>query len=160
MVPDPRCPHCNGKVSSTATWCMHCGEDFEYPVDADSGRAIDGRNRQATGAETDAGRGGSGGSPFAGLLLAIVALVTLPVVSPPNVTLLYLGAVVGIGVYASRQPTAREALGKGGSVLAVVPFGLLVLSLFVNGFDSVSIGSLFGPIVYAVVVSTVAQWAR
>lgn len=26
---DPRCPDCGGPVSATATWCMHCGAEFE-----------------------------------------------------------------------------------------------------------------------------------
>jgi hypothetical protein len=34
MRSDPRCPACDGKVSATAQWCMHCGRDFEQPVDA------------------------------------------------------------------------------------------------------------------------------
>jgi hypothetical protein len=34
MRADPRCPYCDGKVSATAEWCMHCGREFDGPVDA------------------------------------------------------------------------------------------------------------------------------
>jgi len=35
MSADPRCPSCHEKVSATATWCMHCGVDFDEPADAE-----------------------------------------------------------------------------------------------------------------------------
>lgn len=28
---DPRCPHCDGPISGTSSYCMHCGEDVESP---------------------------------------------------------------------------------------------------------------------------------
>lgn len=36
MRQDPRCPSCDGKVSATADWCMHCGREFDAPVDANA----------------------------------------------------------------------------------------------------------------------------
>ena len=46
MRPDPRCPSCGEKVSATATWCMHCGVDFDEPVDAGDGTVTVQRERE------------------------------------------------------------------------------------------------------------------
>jgi len=168
MVSDPRCPHCDGKVSATAMWCMHCGADFERPVDADTGRAVEGRNRQRADLERALNSGDVNelssaldskgiGSAFAGLAVAFAALVTLPFVSPPNVTALYLAAVVGIGIYAARQSSTGAAVRKGGFAMAAVPFALWLLSPLVNGIASFALGKLLGPLVYAVVVGSIAR---
>lgn len=37
MRADPRCPSCDGKVSASADWCMHCGREFDAPVDRSRG---------------------------------------------------------------------------------------------------------------------------
>lgn len=168
MVSDPRCPHCDGKVSATAMWCMHCGADFESPVDADTGRTVEGRHRQRADIEralnsgdvdelSDALDSNGIGSTVTGVAVAFAALVTLPWVSPPNVTPLYLGAVVGIGIYAARQGTVGDALRKSGRALAAAPFALWLLSPLVNGLGSFALGKLVGPVVYAVVVGSVAR---
>lgn len=168
MVSDPRCPHCDGKVSATAMWCMHCGADFDSPVDADTGRPVEGRHRQRADLEralnsgdvdelSDALDSKGIGSTVTGVAVAFAALVTLPWVSPPNVTALYLGAVVGIGIYAARQATVGDALWKGGRALAAAPFALWLLSPLVNGLASFALGKLVGPVVYAVVVGSIAR---
>lgn len=57
MRTDPRCPSCDGKVSSAATWCMHCGADFEAPVDANAdgdGEMTVSRERETAGGATAA----------------------------------------------------------------------------------------------------------
>jgi len=41
MVSDPRCPECNGAVGTTATYCMHCGAEFERPVGVDGDAGTD-----------------------------------------------------------------------------------------------------------------------
>jgi len=63
MRSDPRCPSCDGKVSATATWCMHCGRDFEDPVDANAaGGGTVTTTREATGGFGETGSaGGDGG---------------------------------------------------------------------------------------------------
>ena len=168
MVSDPRCPNCDGKVSATAMWCMHCGADFEQPVDADTGRAVEGRHRQRADLERALNSGdvdelsaaldSSGtGAALAGTAVAFGALLTLPLVSPPNVTAFYLAAVAGIGIYAARQASAGAAIRKGGLSMAAAPFVLWLLSPLVNGVASFALGKLVGPLVYAVVVSSIAR---
>ena len=168
MVSDPRCPNCDGKVSATAMWCMHCGADFDSPVDADTGRAVEGRHRQRADLERALNSGDVDelsaaldskgvGSAVAGVAVAFAALLTLPWVSPPNMTALYLGAVVGIGIYAARQASVGDAIRKGGRALAAAPFALWLLAPLVNGVASFALGTLLGPLVYAVVVVSIAR---
>ena len=168
MPSDPRCPHCEGKVSATAMWCMHCGADFDQPVDADSGRAVDGRHRGRTDLKdaldsgdaddiTGALEESDTGATVVSVGLAVVALVTLPLVSPPNVTFLYLVVVVALGLYAARQPTASDAARDGGTALAAAPFLLWLVGPLVNGVDSFSLGSLAAPLVYAFIVGSIAR---
>ena len=69
MRPDPRCPSCHDKVSATAQWCMHCGRDFETPVDASElgadGEAVlaGSRVESTTGNEADTGNSGFDDTP-------------------------------------------------------------------------------------------------
>ncbi len=56
MREDPRCPHCEEKVSATAAWCMHCGRDFDSPVNVEGRGALDDLLGSAA---TDAGAPGS-----------------------------------------------------------------------------------------------------
>ncbi|MFC6757051.1 hypothetical protein ACFQER_10665 [Halomicroarcula sp. GCM10025894] len=121
MRSDPRCPACAGKVSSTATWCMHCGEDFPTAVDADSGRPVQDRATEKADYEESVD-GGSSDATTVGFLVAIVGLVTLPFATPPNMLLFYAAAAVGSGIYAARQASLREAASKGGLALAVAPW--------------------------------------
>ena len=161
MVSDPRCPDCAGKVSSTATWCMHCGEDFPSPVDADSGRAIRNRHSGTDVGEREQNQLGvtedGAGQPVVGVLVAVFGLITLPFVTPPNMTLFSLAAAVGSGVFAARQSSTGGAVARGGVSLAAAPVVVWFLSLLVSDTGSFSLGSLVGPVVYAVVVSSVAR---
>ena len=155
MVADPRCPECDGKVSATATWCMHCGVDFDHPVEADSGAPIDGpdRTNRTWDRETEALGAFDVGPTLAAVGVAVLGLVTVPLVAPANVTLAFLAAILGVAVYAARQATVTEALQRGLQSLAAVPLVLwLLATLFVG-----SAGSLFGPAAYGVVLSLVGR---
>ncbi len=44
MPADPRCPECDGKVSSRAGYCMHCGAEFDEPSVGDDGPAPGGED--------------------------------------------------------------------------------------------------------------------
>ena len=134
---------------------MHCGVDFDHPVEADSGAPVDDRrrtDRQATSGG-DALSEFDAGPSLAGVATAVLGLITVPVVAPANVTLAYLAAVVGVGAYTARQASVTEALRRGLGSLAVVPLALwLLATLFVRGS-----GNLFGPAAYAVVLGLVAR---
>ena len=139
---------------------MHCGADFEDPVDADTGQPIEGSDHQRrtnSGAVGASREENSVGPKLAGVGVAFVALVTLPWASPSNTTLFYLAAVVGIGVYASRQSTANEALRKAGLALAIAPFLLWLLSPLFDGLGSFSLSRLVNPVIYAVVVTVITR---
>ena len=157
MVSDPRCPHCSGKVSATATWCMHCGEDFEDPIDADTGRPVEGRGDRGLSSDAGALSGSDSGAKAVGVVLAVAALVTLPWASPGGVTLFYLLAVAGIGIYASTQPTASDALRDGGAALAIAPILLWLVAAFTGGVGGVSASSLLTPFIYAFVVTAITR---
>jgi hypothetical protein len=45
---DPRCPHCDGKVSATASYCMHCEADLP-PADFDPRETADGTDADFVG---------------------------------------------------------------------------------------------------------------
>ncbi len=156
MRTDPRCPACAGKVSSTATWCMHCGEDFPTAVDADSGRPVQDRATEKADYEESVD-GGSSDATTVGFLVAIVGLVTLPFATPPNMLLFYAAAAVGSGIYAAIQASLREAASKGGLALAVAPLVLWTLSLVVPGTGGFSVGGLVAALAYAIVVSSIAR---
>jgi len=156
MVSDPRCPECAGKVSSTATWCMHCGEDFPSAIDADSGRPVQDRADQQADYEDSVDDGGSDATTV-GFLVAILGLVTLPFVSPSGMLLFYVAAAVGSGAYAARQSSLAEAASKGGLALAVAPLALWTLSFVVPGTGGLSTGTLLPALAYAIVVSAIAR---
>jgi len=156
MVSDPRCPECAGKVSSTATWCMHCGEDFPSAIDADSGRPVQDRADQQADYEDSVDDGGSDATTV-GFLVAILGLVTLPFVSPSGMLLFYVAAAVGSGAYAARQSSLAEAASKGGLALAVAPLALWTLSFVVPGTGGLSTGNLLPALAYAIVVSAIAR---
>ncbi|WP_324759898.1 hypothetical protein [Haloarcula montana] len=155
MRTDPRCPHCNEKVSATASWCMHCGQDFDEPREAGSGELTEalarGDGDAVAGRLTDSERG-----PGAvGVGLAIVALVTLPTVAPPGLTFFYLAAVVAVGYLAAQQQGASDALSRGAQLLALTPLLLWLLSAALYAVPPIT--ALFGPIVYAVLVLFLAR---
>ena len=156
MVSDPRCPACSGKVSATATWCMHCGEEFEQPVDADSGRAVE--NRHSGGVDSDqlGTDDGSAGPTAVGVAVAVFGLVTLPFVTPPGMTLFYLAAAVGAGLVAAAQSSTGEAVARGGTALGATPVVLWFLSALVLGTGA-SPGGLVPALVYSILVSSAAR---
>lgn len=156
MVSDPRCPECAGKVSSTATWCMHCGEDFSSAIDADSGRPVQDRAGGKADYEESVD-GGDSDATTAGFLIAIVGLVTLPFVTPPNMLVFYVTAAIVAGAVAASQSSLREAVSRGGLTLAVAPLVLWTLSFVVSGTGSVSPGGLVPALAYAIVVSALAR---
>lgn len=41
---DPTCPACGEAVGARASYCMHCGADFESPVDGSAARSTGGAN--------------------------------------------------------------------------------------------------------------------
>ncbi|MBX0295726.1 hypothetical protein [Haloarcula nitratireducens] len=161
MRADPRCPHCSGKVSATATWCMHCGADFSVPTDASGGQFAGEASMADLESALEAGdvdgvtrvfRRRADGSRLVGVALGVVALVTLPIVAPEGMTWAYLAAVVAIGAYAARQPSADDAIRDGGTALAVTPILLWLVAAIVGGFTGVSALDLVGPTLYAGVV--------
>ncbi|MDS0259947.1 hypothetical protein NDI56_11130 [Haloarcula sp. S1CR25-12] len=156
MVSDPRCPECAGKVSSTATWCMHCGVDFPSAIDADSGRPVQDRADQQADYDESVDDGSSDATTV-GFLVAVFGLVTLPFVAPPNTLVLAAVAALAAGLFAARQPSLGEAFSRGGSALAVAPLALWSLALVLPGTGQLSLGSLLGPLAYAIVVSSVAR---
>ena len=168
MVSDPRCPHCSEKVSSTARWCMHCGRDFDAPVDHDTGRAVKERHRRGADLEaalhsgnvdelSTALEGSRFGPRLAGVVLGLVGLVTVPIVSPPNVTGLYLGAVVGLGFLSATRSTVTDSIRTGGKALAVTPLALWLLTPLFNGLGGLGGTQLIAPMVYAIVVLFVVR---
>jgi len=142
---------------------MHCGRDFDAPVDADTGRAVQGRTRRGADLESALHSGDVDevstalersrlGPRLVGGILGVVALVTVPIVAPPNVTWLYLGAVVGLAFLAASRSTVSGAIRVGGKALAITPLALWVLSPLFNGLGGLGGTQLVGPIVYAIVV--------
>ncbi|MFC6864011.1 zinc ribbon domain-containing protein [Halomicroarcula sp. GCM10025817] len=158
MRPDPRCPHCNEKVSSTATWCMHCGADFEEPVDAGGSDLASVLERGDTDDVLVVVGDSEYGPSAAGIVLGAVALFTLPVVSPPGVTLLYLVAVVAVGYLAAQRETFADAVDRGVQLLALAPFALWVVAAL--GGRPVGFGVLVGPVVYAALLLFAARRIR
>nr|WP_225307813.1 MULTISPECIES: zinc ribbon domain-containing protein [unclassified Haloarcula] len=165
MTADPRCPHCSEKVSATATWCMHCGRDFDSPVDAGTGSTVlDAGGSQTTSdleAALNAGdldgiqnalAQSENGPTIVGVVLAGIALVTLPLVSPPG-ALLFLLIVAGVGGIAATQSTSEAAVRTGGKALALAPFLLVFIDVFLGylfgGAVAISATILIGPAIYA-----------
>lgn len=157
MVSDPRCPECDGKVSSTATWCMHCGVDFDHPVEADSGAPVDGRAEHRRATTDDAEGEASTGATLVGVILAVLAVGTLPLVAPPNTLLFVVASALGIGYHAASQQTPSEAARAGGTALAAAPFVVLVFTMLFVDAGSFTVRNLLGPLAYAVVVGSIAR---
>lgn len=177
MTADPRCPHCSEKVSATATWCMHCGRDFDGPVDAGSGTTVldAGGSQSAADLESALNAGdvdgiktalasSERGATLVGIGLAALALFTLPYATPPDNTLWYLLAVAGVGGVAATQPTADDAVRTGGKALAVAPFVVVFADVLVGyltaGLLTASPMVLVAPAVYASLVIYGVRWYR
>ncbi|MDS0252153.1 zinc ribbon domain-containing protein [Haloarcula tradensis] len=176
MTADPRCPHCSEKVSATATWCMHCGRDFDSPVDAGTGTTVlDAGGSQTTSdleAALNAGdldgiqnalAQSDNGPTIVGVVLAGIALFTLPLVSPPGAAL-YLLVVAGVGAIAATQSTFDAALRTGGKALALAPFVLVFIHVFLGYLSSEAVATsatvLVGPAIYAGLVMYGIRWYR
>ncbi|MFC6974669.1 zinc ribbon domain-containing protein [Halomicroarcula sp. GCM10025709] len=155
MRTDPRCPHCNEKVSATASWCMHCGQDFDEPREAGSGELTEALARGDGNAIADQLVASEYGPGAVGVAIAAVALVTLPIVSPPGLTFFYLAAVVAIGYLSAQRPTVADALARGAQLLALAPFLLWLLSALLYAVPPIT--ALLGPIVYAALVLLVVR---
>jgi hypothetical protein len=126
---------------------MHCGQDFDEPREAGSGELTDALARGDGNAIVVQFNDSEYGPGAVGVALAVVALLTLPIVSPPNVTFFYLAAVVAIGYLAAQRPTAADALSRGAQLLALAPLLLWLLSALLYGVPPIT--ALFAPIVYA-----------
>ena len=156
MVPDPRCPECAGKVSSTATWCMHCGEDFSSAIDADSGRPVqdhaDGRADDESSVDD-----GSSDVKTVGVLITITGLVTLPLVTPPDMTVWYIFAAVSSGILTVKQSSRAEAISTGALWLAIAPPLIWVMSLVNTAPGQFSMGGLVPALTYTAIMSGIAR---
>jgi threonine/homoserine efflux transporter RhtA len=131
---------------------MHCGAEFDEPLDAETGQTLDSPGYGgASEAATGSNRSDTSIKAIA-VALSVAAFVTIPLVAPANVTLLYLIAVVGVGFYANSQTTASDATQRGLRALAVAPLGIWMASPLVTGFEAFSPFGVFLPAVYAAVV--------
>lgn len=169
MREDPRCPHCTEKVSATATWCMHCGRDFDAPVDAGDSRSLGSSTTADIETAMESGdisgllasfEDHDSGPLLVGIALGVVALFTLPFASPAGVTPWYLLAVVGIGYLAADADSVDASLERGAKALALTPFLLVFVRLLLAGVAAVSVASLIAPIVYAALVLFVHRAIR
>lgn len=177
MTADPRCPHCSEKVSATATWCMHCGRDFDSPVDAGTGTTVldAGGSRTTADLERALNAGdltgiqgalarSERGPTLVGIGLAALALFTLPYATPSGTALWYLLAVAGVGAVAATQSSADDAVRTGGKALALAPFFVVfadvLTSYLTAGLVTASPTALFAPAIYAGLVVYGVRWYR
>ena len=128
---------------------MHCGADFEEPVDAGGSDLASVLERGDTDDVLVVVGDSEYGPSAAGIVLGAVALFTLPVVSPPGVTLLYL---------AAQRETFADAVDRGVQLLALAPFALWVVAAL--GGRPVGLGVLVGPVVYAALLLFAARRIR
>ncbi|NLV14265.1 hypothetical protein [Haloarcula argentinensis] len=155
---------------------MHCGRDFDSPVDAGTGTTVlDAGGSQTTSdleAALNAGdldgiqnalAQNDNGPTIVGVVLAGIALFTLPLVSPPGAAL-YLLVVAGVGAIAATQSTFDAALRTGGKALALAPFVLVFIDVFLgylfSGMVATSATVLVGPAIYAGLVMYGIRWYR
>lgn len=129
MREDPRCPRCNGKVSATATWCMHCRADFENPGE---GRRVTDRQIGAESGLSRVVRSFDRNEGTREVLALVVSLATLfPIVglgAPRGGIPLTLVAVIALGLYLRRCADAKRILVHASYGTA----GLIVLLRFVS----------------------------
>ncbi|GGK67237.1 hypothetical protein [Haloarcula sebkhae] len=155
---------------------MHCGRDFDSPVDAGTGTTVlDAGGSQTTSdleAALNAGdldgiqnalAQSDNGPTIVGVVFAGIALFTLPLVSPPGAAL-YLLVVAGVGAIAATQSTFDAALRTGGKALALAPFLLVFIDVFLgylfSGMVATSATVLVGPAIYAGLVMYGIRWYR
>lgn len=156
MRQDPRCPHCDGKVSATASWCMHCGRDFEAPANANGG-GLPGQSVAPTATpDADAGQV-SAGAPDQiedlddllavldrsaetrkALVIAIAGatwFLLVSVATPGTGGAISLLAAVALGLYLRQYDSAAPILVRGayGAALAVFLVRWVSVLVFVSG---------------------------
>ncbi|GCF13440.1 hypothetical protein Harman_13750 [Haloarcula mannanilytica] len=146
---------------------MHCGRDFDSPVDAGTGTTVldAGGGSQTTSdleAALNAGdldgiqhalAGSDNGPRVVGFALGTIALFTLPIVSPPGVTLSYILVVAGVAAIGASRSTVDDAVRTGGKALALAPFLLVFIDVLLgylyNGVIATMPTVLLGPAIYA-----------
>jgi len=159
MASDPRCPRCDGKVSARATWCMHCGADFEVPGDR-GGHPVD-RNAAA---QSDVARfvtafdRNDGTRQVLTILATGVALVPLVAVGVyrGGVGLALVGAV-GLAIYFRLCGSARRIVVHGAYGTAAL---IACLHLAAADLDPASLprALLDGPVLVIVALFVAAGW--
>ncbi|WP_225335618.1 hypothetical protein [Halomicrobium urmianum] len=114
MPADPRCPECDGKVSSRAGYCMHCGAEFDEPSVGDDGPAPGGEDDSLgarvsvpdVGASVEAAVGGgagdrpstgASGGPSPGDASGAAASDDAPLLDPDGLADDALTLVAGVG---------------------------------------------------------------
>ncbi|WP_225335619.1 hypothetical protein [Halomicrobium urmianum] len=173
MREDPRCPHCEEKVSATAAWCMHCGRDFESPVDAEGGGALD----QLLGsAVTDAGTPGSSASGEVSDVDDVLSVLDRSeetrqglVVAAAGVTWFLVSAVTGVTAGVALLASAAFGyylyqLDDAATVLVRSVYGAAVLVVALRVFFAASSGGGLlalldgGALVVVVALVVAGQW--
>ncbi|EMA29003.1 hypothetical protein [Haloarcula japonica] len=157
---------------------MHCGRDFDSPVDAGTGSTIlDAGGGSQTTSDLEAALNAGdldgiqnaltqsdSGPRLVGFALGAVALFTLPIVSPPGVPLSYILVVAGVAGIGATQSTVDAALRTGGKALALAPFLLVFIDVFLSylfsGLVTTSATTLVGPAIYAGLVMYGIRWYR
>jgi hypothetical protein len=134
---------------------MHCGQDFDEPREAGSGELTDALARGDGNAIVVQFNDSEYGPGAVGAALAVVGLVTLPIVAPSGLTFFYLAAVFAVGYLAAQRPTAVDALSRGAQLLALAPLLLWLLSALLYAVPPIT--ALFAPVVYAVLVILLAR---
>ena len=160
MRSDPRCPHCDGKVSATATWCMHCGADFDAPTERGG---VDAAVTDAlqTGSADDLGRalGDSESIPkVVGVAVAVLALVSFSAIVPQVNALFVFLAAGAVGYYVSRAETLVAAVEAAVQGLVAAPFLLLIVAILLGWPPSP--GALVSPLVFAALVVAAGRRVR
>jgi len=145
---DPRCPECDGPVSATSPFCMHCEADLP-PGDPGSGTDTDVTTSTNPDAATSSGTGDAWLDPdgllddvstvgvgvVAGLLAGVIASATLLFALPdlwPFVAGLavWAGATAWIARTRTVFGTVRKAGYLVGALLAVAPLLLVATAPF------------------------------
>lgn len=139
---------------------MHCGADFEEPVEADGGRV---RTRHDDGGvraalergDVDgalAGLDDGRGPTLVGVAVGLVALLSLGVVVPATLPTRVVVALV-VGYVAADRSTVDAAVERGARALAVAPVVLLVIYTVRTGitpspFDLLQVGLYAGLVLF------------
>lgn len=158
MPADPRCPRCNGKVSARATWCMHCGADFEVPSEsrhrADGTAAAEGTLAQLVRSFDR----NDGTRQVLSILVTAPALILLVAVGvlKDTVSIALVGAVA-LGVYFRLCGSARRIVVHGAYGTAAL---VACLHLLAADLDSPNLpgAALDGPVLVIVALLVATGW--